>query len=151
MTITTRAGLDQQQLAGIVESFAASPQEWIGQVRLNAEGRWYERVHVSDDHDVWIITWLPGQGTGFHDHGPSAGAVTVAWGVLEEHHDGIAELVGAGTTRTFGPGYVHDVRNASAAPVVSVHAYSPPLTEMTRYEVTPGGLAVGDTETEASW
>jgi quercetin dioxygenase-like cupin family protein len=153
MTITARTGLGQPRLAGIVGSFAASPQEWIGQVRLNAEGRWYARVRLSEDYDVWIITWLPGQSTGFHDHGPSAGAITVAWGLLEEHHDGTVETVGAGTVRAFGPGpgYVHDVRNASAGPVVSVHAYSPPLTEMTRYDLTPGGLAARDTETEASW
>jgi mannose-6-phosphate isomerase-like protein (cupin superfamily) len=151
MTIVAPAGLGQPQLAGIVGSFAASPGDWIGQVRLNAEGRWYERVHAGEDHDVWIISWLPGQATGLHDHGPSAGAFTVAWGVLEERHDGTAEAVRAGTTRTFGPGYVHDVRNASAAPVVSVHAYSPPLAEMTRYELTPGGLAARGTETEASW
>jgi quercetin dioxygenase-like cupin family protein len=151
MTITGLARLGQPQLAGIVESFAASPEEWIGQVRLNAEGRWYERVHASENHDVWIITWLPGQATGFHDHGPSAGAFTVAWGVLEEHHDGAAEAVRAGTARTFGPGYVHDVRNASAAPVVSVHAYSPPLTEMTRYDLTPGGLTASGTKTGPGW
>lgn len=77
----------------------------------------------------------------------------MAWGVLEEHHDGTAEAVGAGTVRTFGPGpgYVHDVRNTSAGPAVSVHAYSPPLTEMTRYDLTPGGLAARDAETEANW
>jgi quercetin dioxygenase-like cupin family protein len=151
VTITAQAGLGQPQLATIVGSFAASAQEWIGQVRLNAEGRWYERVHAGEDHDVWIITWLPGQATGFHDHGPSCGAFTVAWGVLEEHHDGTAEAVRTGTTRTFGPGYVHDVRNASAAPVVSVHAYSPPLTEMTRYDLMPGGFTARGTETGSSW
>jgi mannose-6-phosphate isomerase-like protein (cupin superfamily) len=151
MTISAQAALGQAQLAGIVGSFAASPEEWIGQVRLNAQGRWYERVRASEDHDVWIITWLPGQATGFHDHGPSSGAFTVAWGVLEEHHDGTAKAVGAGTTRTFGPGYVHDVRNASAAPVVSVHAYSPPLTRMTRYDLTPGGLTASGAQTEATW
>lgn len=151
MTITAQAGLGQPQLAEIVGSFAARPEEWIGQVRLDAEGRWYERLRASEDHDVWVITWLPGQATGFHDHGPSSGAFTVAWGVLAEHHDGTAEAVTAGATRTFGPGYVHDVRNTSAAPVVSVHAYSPPLTEMTRYDLTPGGLAARSTETGASW
>jgi predicted metal-dependent enzyme (double-stranded beta helix superfamily) len=151
MTTIAQAGLGQPQLAGIVRSFAATPQDWIGQVRLNAEGRWYERILVEPDHDVWIITWLPGQATGFHDHGSSVGAFTAAWGVLEEHHDGTVLAVTAGTARTFGPGYVHDVRNASAAPVVSVHAYSPPLTEMTRYDLTPGGLAVRGTETGGTW
>jgi rhodanese-related sulfurtransferase len=36
--------------------------------------RWYER---SDTHEVWAISRMPGQGTGFHDHGGSAGAFAV--------------------------------------------------------------------------
>jgi hypothetical protein len=31
-----------------------------------------------------VISWLPGQGTGFHDHGGSAGAFAVVWGTLLE-------------------------------------------------------------------
>jgi hypothetical protein len=35
--------------------------------------RWYERLHCGPDYVVWLITWLPDQITGFHDHGPSSG------------------------------------------------------------------------------
>jgi len=35
---------------------------------------------------------------------------------------------------------VHDVRNDSIEPAVSIHAYSPPLTSMRRYDITDGGL-----------
>jgi hypothetical protein len=35
---------------------------------------------------------------------------------------------------------VHDVMNASPGPAVSVHAYSPPLAGMRRFEPGPGGL-----------
>jgi len=34
---------------------------------------------------------------------------------------------------------------------VSVHAYSPPLPAMTRYELTPGGLVTLSTEGSAAW
>ncbi len=40
----------------------------------------------------------------------------------------------------FGAHYVHDVRNLSDAPAVSVHAYSPPLTTMTYYDLADGVL-----------
>ncbi len=40
----------------------------------------------------------------------------------------------------FGAHYVHDVRNISDAPAVSVHAYSPPLTTMTYYDLEDGRL-----------
>jgi hypothetical protein len=44
------------------------------------------------------------------------------------------------------------VRNAAPSAVaVSVHAYSPPLPEMTRYDLTPGGLVKLDTEGAAAW
>ena len=47
---------------------------------------------------------------------------------------------------------MHDVVNAFAAPAVSVHAYSPPLTAMRRYELTAAGLVHTSTEcAELNW
>jgi hypothetical protein len=64
----------------------------------------------------------------------------------------VAKPVGAGGSRAFGPRHIHNVRNAAASTLaVSVHAYSPPLPEMTRYELTPGGLVKLDTEGAAAW
>lgn len=53
----------------------------------------------------------------------------------------------AGRVRSFGPAHVHDVVNASAGPAVSIHAYSPPLAGMRRYEPTSGGLVLAAVET----
>jgi Cysteine dioxygenase type I len=48
----------------------------------------------------------------------------------------------AGDGVGFGPHYVHDMRNLSDRPAVSVHAYSAPLTCMTYYDIDPdGGLS----------
>ncbi len=58
----------------------------------------------------------------------------------------------AGQVRAFGAGYVHDVVNVWTEPAVSVHAYSPPLTVMRRYELTAGGLARSAIEySELTW
>lgn len=57
----------------------------------------------------------------------------------------------AGRVRSFGPEYVHDVRNTSEAVAASVHAYSPPLQEMTRYDLIRGGLVRLDTEDAGQW
>ena len=65
--------LGARQLADVVQRLAANPADWIARVRLNPAGRWYERIHLDDSHEVWVISWLPGQATGFHDHGGSAG------------------------------------------------------------------------------
>ena len=152
--------LGARQLADVVQRLAASPAEWLTRVRLNPAGRWYERIHLDDSYEVWVISWLPGQATGFHDHGGSAGAFAVVWGTLTERRVAggvttgqlLAKPVTAGGSRAFGPRYLHDVRNAAASAVaVSVHAYSPPMPAMTRYDLTPDGLVMRDTEAAAAW
>jgi predicted metal-dependent enzyme (double-stranded beta helix superfamily) len=152
--------LGARQLADVVRRLAASPSEWLTRVRLNPEGRWYERIHLDDSYEVWVISWLPGQATGFHDHGGSAGAFEVVWGSLTERRvvggvttgQVLGKVVEAGESRAFGPRYIHDVRNsATSAVAVSMHAYSPPLPQMTRYDLTPGGLVLRETEGAAAW
>jgi rhodanese-related sulfurtransferase/mannose-6-phosphate isomerase-like protein (cupin superfamily) len=124
-----------EELANIVSLFASS-EGWMDRVRLRAEHRWYERLYQGPDHDIWAISWLPGQSTGFHDHGESSGAFVVATGTLEEHRPGEPPLViHPGKSRAFSPAYAHDVRNASLAPAISIHAYSPPLTDMNEFEL----------------
>ena len=124
-----------EELANIVSLFASS-DGWLDGVRLSAEHRWYERMYKAPDHDIWVISWMPGQSTGFHDHGESSGAFVIATGILEDHRPGHQPLViPPGKSRAFGPDYAHDVRNVSLAPAVSIHAYSPPLTEMNEYEL----------------
>jgi predicted metal-dependent enzyme (double-stranded beta helix superfamily) len=157
---TTGRLLGARQLATIVQRVADRQGEWLSRVRLNPAGRWYEQIQLDDSHEVWLISWLPGQETGFHDHGGASGAFTVALGtLLESRPAGVAgsaqvvsKPVGAGGVRSFGPRYIHNVRNASAASVaVSVHAYSPPLSAMTRYEMTQSGLVTLGTEAATAW
>jgi rhodanese-related sulfurtransferase len=129
------------ELASLVRSASGRPQDWIDRVRLRSGERWFECLERGLDFDLWLISWLPGHGTGFHDHGQSCGAFAVAMGALEEHRAGADPItVGCGQVRTFGPRYVHDVRNESDAPAISIHAYSPPLTEMNRYQLAGDDL-----------
>jgi rhodanese-related sulfurtransferase/mannose-6-phosphate isomerase-like protein (cupin superfamily) len=124
-----------EELADIVSLFASS-EGWMEKVRLRTEGRWYERLYHGPDYDIWVISWLPGQSTGFHDHGASSGAFVVASGILEEHRPGgRTRVIHPGNPRAFGADYTHDVRNVSLAPAISIHAYSPPLNEMNEYEL----------------
>ena len=101
-------------------------------VRYDESERWHQRLYRDRRVDLWLISWLPAQGTQLHDHGGSAGAFTVLTGELSEAISaptaGGARLVErvrrAGDGVGFGPRYVHDVRNLSDRPAVSVHAYS---------------------------
>jgi rhodanese-related sulfurtransferase len=129
-----------EKLANIVSLFASS-NGWMNRVRLRTDERWYERLYHGPDHDIWVISWLPGQSTDFHDHGESSGAFVVATGLLEEYCPGVQPFaIHPGKPRAFGLDYAHDVRNVSLAPAVSIHAYSPPLTDMNEYELDGGRL-----------
>jgi rhodanese-related sulfurtransferase/predicted metal-dependent enzyme (double-stranded beta helix superfamily) len=133
-----------EDLAHIVSEFVVS-DGWIDKVRLRTEQRWYERLYLAPDYDIWVISWLPGQSTGFHDHGGSSGALVVATGILEEHRPGErTHVLHPGKPRAFGPDYAHDVRNASLAPAISIHAYSPPLSDMNEYELDGSQLVPRD-------
>jgi len=115
---------------------------------LPADGRWFTRIHGDDQLDIWLISWVPGHATELHDHGDSLGALTVLSGSLDEFHWNGEQLarrrLEAGDQATFSRGWVHDVVWAPpvtqvepAGPTLSVHAYSPPLAEMSYYDVTP--------------
>ncbi|MFB7614359.1 cysteine dioxygenase family protein [Kitasatospora sp. NPDC056181] len=152
-----RAPLTPNVLRGIVRELAERPDRWIHHVRLSTDERWYRRLVADEDHEVWLISWLPGQSTGFHDHGGSRGAFTVALGELEELSLGgpeqglLIRRVPAGTTRAFGPEYVHDVRNTASGPAVTLHAYSPPLSSMAHYDLRAGGLVRTSQEGPEQW
>ncbi|SEG91187.1 Cysteine dioxygenase type I [Thermomonospora echinospora] len=142
MTLSTSPAPAGTRPAEIARSLAAAPQDWIERVRLRTEERWYERLHRDDDVEIWLISWMPGQSTGLHDHGDSRGAFAVALGSLDEYDLTARRTLATGQSREFGTGYIHEVINASDAPAVSVHVYSPPLTVMNRYDLTGSGELV---------
>ncbi|HEY2443633.1 MAG TPA: cysteine dioxygenase family protein [Streptosporangiaceae bacterium] len=140
-----RARLGRVRLSQIVAGAAAQPGSWRDLVRYDPARRWYHRLEITSEYEVWLLSWQPGQGTGFHDHGGSAGAFAVALGELQEQTvrgrcDVAVQTVAAGQVRSFGARFVHHVVNNAPEPAVSVHAYSPPLPQMRRYELTTAGL-----------
>jgi predicted metal-dependent enzyme (double-stranded beta helix superfamily) len=149
-----RQRLSPSHLAALAQA-AASRHDWAAQVQYSQDERWYQRLEQGDNHEVWLLSWLPGQRTGFHDHCGSAGAFAVVHGGLREYSTAGARGTGlptgtdfvAGRVRSFGSAHVHEVVNASAGPAVSIHAYSPPLAGMRRYELTSSGLVLAALET----
>jgi predicted metal-dependent enzyme (double-stranded beta helix superfamily) len=150
--------LSPARLGQIAGAVAAQSGDWGDAVRFDAGRRWYKRLQLVDDYEVWLLTWLPGQSTGFHDHGNAAGAFAVAQGRVRERTVPAARpqvrhrTVSAGGVRPFGSQHVHDVVNAFAEPAISIHVYSPPLTAMRRFELTESGLVHTATESaEQDW
>jgi hypothetical protein len=118
-------------------------------VEFDVRTRWHQRIYRDRRVDVWLISWLPSQGTQLHDHGGSAGSFTVLSGQLSEAVY-VSTGARAGTLRErvhpagrsigFDARYVHDVRNTSDRPAISVHAYSRPLASMTYWDLEDGEL-----------
>ncbi|SCK49263.1 Cysteine dioxygenase type I [Streptomyces sp. WMMB 714] len=122
---TTVAGF-----ARLVRTIAADRPGWVPLVQYDPVSRWYHRLRTGPGYEVWLLSWLPGQGSGRHDHGASSGVFTVLDGELTEHSQGERHVLRPDAQRVFAPGYVHEVVNDGLAPSVSLHVYFPGLTEM---------------------
>ncbi len=134
------------QLRDIVADFVARRDEWSAHVRFDLTERHFQRLHLDDDVEVWLICWDLGQDTLLHDHGGSVGAFAVASGQLIEDHGDTTQLGlrtrrhRAGDAVGFGQTYLHNLVNVGTEPAVSIHAYSPPLTTMNFYCWLPSGI-----------
>jgi len=151
--VTTLTPLSPAALLTITRALAADRESWRALARHTPHARWFTRLAVHDDHDVWLIGWDSYQGVDLHDHGGSSGALYVVDGELLEtatRRDGSVNAAEqhllAGTARAFGPGHVHRVVNPSASVATSVHVYSPPLASMDFYAAGSGTLAATHTE-----
>ncbi|GAA2834278.1 hypothetical protein GCM10010441_68480 [Kitasatospora paracochleata] len=123
--------------ARLVREIAADRSRWEPLVRYDALTRWYARLETGPGYEVWLLSWLPGQSTGFHDHGAAAGVMTVVQGALVERSlTGEGEdsrVLAPGRQRVYSSGYLHEVVNAALEPAVSIHLYTPGLVEMNQY------------------
>jgi predicted metal-dependent enzyme (double-stranded beta helix superfamily) len=129
------------EFAGLARTIAADRARWAAMVRYDATTRWYARLRTGPGYEVWLLSWLPGQTSGLHDHGRSSGVLTVLQGALRERaltaRGETTRVLTEGHQRAFAPGYVHEVVNDSLEPAVSVHVYYPGLTEMTPHTCVP--------------
>lgn len=111
---------------------------WAPLVRHRADQRIFVPLDAPDGAEAWLICWMPGQDTGFHDHDVSSGAVTIVKGQLREDRLGWGGGVSSMLYRTgdvfdFGPSDIHRVIHPGGEPAVSIHVYSPELRRMGAY------------------
>ncbi|MET9321834.1 cysteine dioxygenase [Streptomyces sp. NPDC003038] len=125
------------EFAGLARSIAEDRAEWEHLVRYDATTRWYHRLRTGPGYEVWLLSWVPGQGSGRHGHGGSSGVLTVLHGELTEHTARGRLTLGAGSQRVFAPGYAHEVVNDTLDGAVSLHVYFPGLTEMPMHSCSP--------------
>ena len=136
--------LNRQELRDLVARIAADPGQWQPLVRLDTTERHFAQLWRDAHVDVWVISWVNGNDTGFHDHDTSDGAVAVVAGEVREER-----LVFGGQPRTtrhragevfdFDASHVHRMHQNSGGLAVTIHAYSPPLWRMGTYTIGGDG------------
>lgn len=111
-----------RNLTEIATHLADLTELWQPLVEYDPVSRYYARLAKEPDFEAWLLTWLPGQGTNWHDHGGSAGAFVVVRGTLTERHASVNPLahpriepelreLSEGTLRAFGTKHIHEVTN----------------------------------------
>ncbi len=133
------------ELERLASDIAARPEIWEPLVRVDPDRRRYELIYEDDDVDAWVLSWMPGQGTGFHDHYISGVGLCCARGGVREdllvYGGPDVELhLRPGDTRQGGPGYIHRLRHERGEPAVTIHVYSPRLDWVGQYRLGDSGL-----------
>ncbi|MGI8881830.1 MAG: cysteine dioxygenase [Jatrophihabitans sp.] len=141
--------LDPIELVDFTRLIAAEVRRGRYPFAFAGATRWHRRIYGDQRVDVWLISWLPTQATELHDHGGSSSAFAVVAGTLIES---VLEPFGAvtdvlrdrrhrtGDSVGYGPRHIHDLRNTSDQPALSVHVYSRPLQRMNYYDLQGGVL-----------
>jgi hypothetical protein len=127
------------------------PELWEPLLVVDAHRRRYRLLYEDDRTDIWVLCWMPGQSTGFHDHDGSDVGIAIARGMVVERQlrlpTGATSLeLRPGATRRGPAGYIHSVAHGEGAPAVSIHCYSPPLMKVGQYRVDSDGVLRRDAE-----
>jgi hypothetical protein len=135
-----------EHLRSIVKAVAEQPDLWEAALRQTTRERTYTEVHTSEHLGVWAISWMADDhDTGYHDHHASSGAVFVVRGAIRHerlHLDGppSGQSAKAGEMFCFDATFIHRMRREpGATDTVTIHAYSPPLTQTGQYSKSADG------------
>jgi predicted metal-dependent enzyme (double-stranded beta helix superfamily) len=145
--LLTREGTyDAEQLEALVCELAGHRDLWEPLIVIDRGHRRYELLYDDDRIDIWVLSWMPGQRTGFHDHDISDVGLVCVQGALDE---GLLALgsggpaaplrMTPGVSRNGPAGYIHSVTHVEGEPAVSIHAYSPPLLVVGQYRQDADG------------
>jgi uncharacterized NAD(P)/FAD-binding protein YdhS len=120
-------------------------------VTTKLEGYSRRRVARTEAFEMLVMTWLPGQGSGAHDHAGSVSAFKILRGTADETRyaqaaDSLVDPVGtcqlhAGQVGIDPGDVIHAVRNGHAELLVTVHVYAPPIRELRRFTPRSEGAA----------
>jgi Cysteine dioxygenase type I len=143
--------LSAAELEQVAIAIRDRPGLWEPLLVADAHRRRYRLLYEDERTDIWVLCWMPGQSTGFHDHDVSGVGIAIARGMILERQlrlpTGATALeLRPGSTRQGPAGYIHSVAHGEGAPAVSIHCYSPPLMKVGQYRVDTEGVLRRDAE-----
>jgi hypothetical protein len=143
--------LSAVELEQIAIGIRDRPELWQPLRVVDEHRRRYRLLYEDERTDIWVLSWMPGQSTGFHDHDISHVGIAIADGMVVERQlrlpTGATSLeLRPGDTRRGPAGYIHSVAHGEGRPAVSIHCYSPPLMKVGQYRVDDEGVLRRDAE-----
>ena len=113
--------LSEAALERLVRRIAARPDLSAAARRRRSRTAAFELLYDDDQVDIWVLSWMPGQKTGFHDHDRSTVALMCVQGELDEGSltigtDATLLRMTAGTIRSGPGGYIHSVSHQAGEP-----------------------------------
>ena len=138
------SALPVAELRETLLAFAARPESWRPLVRHDPGERTYVLLHRDERMELYVVCWMPGHDTGFHDHDGACGAVAVAEGKIREERPFWRCAPrridpSTGESFCFDATDLHRLVDVSDEPAVKIHAYSPPIDRMGLYSVDEDG------------
>jgi cysteine dioxygenase len=138
---------------------AAELAEHAGEPGVFPYGR---RALLRTDHvELMVMNWAVGRMCAPHDHGGSFGVIRVVSGeaahelyTLDQLDRPVRYLCRqerAGSQYVAARGMIHAMGNATRQPMLTVHAYSPPITGMIVYDLLRCAACVVSDDCGAWW
>lgn len=131
--------LPEEDLIASVHDIIEETHIWKAHVDVESEERACACLLRNDIVEIWLVCWTAGHATSIHDHGDSAGAVSVIEGTIkEQRYDVEGKLQDSithsqGQSFAFSRGTIHNIFHIGPEPAVTIHAYSPPLSVTHNY------------------
>ncbi|MEO6867037.1 MAG: cysteine dioxygenase family protein [Gaiellales bacterium] len=143
--------LNVDELEQLVLDIREDSTLWEPLILVDPSLRRYRLLYEDDRLDVWVLSWMPGQGTGFHDHDLSGvGLVSAQGSVIEKQMllpEGATEIeMTPGVSRQGPAGYIHSVAHHSGEPAITIHAYSPKLIRVGQFRADANGVLSREVE-----
>ena len=82
--IPPAATLAAAELEGMASAIRDRPELWEPLLVVDAHRRRYRLLYEDERTDIWVLCWMPGQSTGFHDHDVSDVGIAIARGKIIE-------------------------------------------------------------------